>query len=147
MKKVSALFFITLFLLTSSAYALTLSELWKDLDPISKQFIVIGYKEGLKDGLAIAKKPDATEPAEIMSIDTPQHKVADNTYKNIYTTHLKTIVSEMDKFYADDSNRGIPLDYAILYVTQIQNGISEEESQKDLVELKKAISEVEAKYK
>jgi hypothetical protein len=136
MKK-SALLLIVLFLLTSSVYAETFSELWKELPPLSKQLIILGYKEGLRDGLAVAKKSDATEPVEISAINTHEHIVADGTYKNIYTTPSKTIRLEMDKFYADDSNQSVPLDYAILYITQKQNGVSEKDAQRDLVVPKK----------
>jgi hypothetical protein len=147
MKKVIALLFIALFLLASSAYAASMGQLWEGLDPLAKQFMIIGYKEGLRDGLAIAKKADSAEPAEIMEVDTHQHKVANGTYKNIYKTSLKTIISGIDTFYSNNSNQNIPVDYAILYVIQKQNGISEKESQKDLAEPRKNISEAEEKHK
>jgi hypothetical protein len=146
MKKI-ALLFITLSFLASSAYATTFSVLWKTLDPLSKRLIILGYKEGLKDGLAIAKKADATEPTEIAKIDTHQHKVTDGTYKNIYTMPSEVIQSEMDKFYANDFNQDVPLDYAILYITQKENGVSEIELRKDLVTFEKTAFETAAKLK
>jgi len=140
MKKLIALIFIALFLLASSAYAATMSEFWNKLDTGAKRLIILGYKEGLRDGIAIAQQPDSEEPAEIMKVATHQHKVAEGTYKNIYTTELGKIVSGIDTFYSNNSNLDISLDYAILYATQRQNGISEEEAQKDLVQPRKTIS-------
>ncbi|TAM39918.1 hypothetical protein EPN54_03025 [bacterium] len=137
MKKLIALPFMALFLLTSFAYAANMGKLWEGLDPLSKQFMIIGYREGLRDGIAIAKKSDSAEPAGIMSVATHRHIVADSVYQNIFTTNFKTIMSGMDTFYSDNSNRDIPVDYAILYVIQKQSGIPEEELQKDLVEPKK----------
>lgn len=136
MKKIALLVFITFFLSIASVYAKTLGDIWNKLDPVTKQFIVIGYKEGLRDGLAIAKEPDAKEPAEITTIDTHQHIVADGTYKNVFTTHLNIIVLEMDKFYANSANAGVPLDYAILNIIQTQNGVPKKEAQRDLIERK-----------
>jgi hypothetical protein len=139
MKKTIVFFFIALSLLITSAYALTIGEMWVKLDPLSKQFIIIGYKQGLKDGVAIAKEPDPMEPKEIAAIDAHEHIVAVNTYRNVYSTHLKEMVRGMDDFYTESSNRYIPIDYAILYVTQKQNGVSEQEAQKDLAVARTAI--------
>jgi hypothetical protein len=59
----------------------------------------------------------------------------------------EVIQSEMDKFYANDFNQDVPLDYAILYITQKENGVSEIELRKDLVTFEKTAFETAAKLK
>ncbi|GEM_PF-4095254 len=137
MKKTILLLTVAL-LWSSCVYAANISDIWQKLDQVTKEFIIIGYKEGLRDGLAIAKQSDGMEPAAINEVETHQHVVDGKAYKNVYSIHLKSIVSELDKFYGNKSNGGIPLDYAILYAVQKQNGVSEQELQKDLSGSKKA---------
>ena len=149
MKKLIPLLFVTLFLLPIRAYAAAIGETWHDLDQVSKQLIVFSYKEGLKDGIAVARSYYYPEIVQDTILETHQHLVDYKTYKNVLLSRKNTteIVGELDKFYSQRSNDIIPLDYAILYATQKLDGVSEEEAQKDLQAYRKELAATEIQHK